>query len=231
MKPQASPMLRDLPLPRTTTRHPGGSACLRSAALAALLLATGWSDTASAAPWLQAQAPVQRAQERFTEGMRAYEEGRFQDAAALLTEAYSYDPNPRIAFNIARSWERVGSDEIARQFFQLAFESSDDATVRRFSREAITRIDERLRGQGADAPSRGVTSGRHAGVFVVHTAGEHEARSLRLEHDGSRFPLPASVRLLPGRYVATLLDARDQPLRSWQVDISAGTTILIRARR
>jgi len=59
----------------------------------------------AAAQLAAAQSSSDRAQALFAEGERAYEEGRFTDAAGLMREAYELTPEPILLYNLARALE------------------------------------------------------------------------------------------------------------------------------
>lgn len=68
-----------------------------------------------------AQADTARAAELFTQGVAAYEAGRFDEAARLLSEAdrlLPSPPNPDLAFNLGRVYERMGDTTNAITMFR-----------------------------------------------------------------------------------------------------------------
>ena len=59
-----------------------------------------------------------RAAELFTQGVAAYEAGRFDEAARLMAEADRIVPSPELAFNLGRVYERMGDTENAITMFR-----------------------------------------------------------------------------------------------------------------
>lgn len=66
----------------------------------------------------QDAAAVARAQELFRQGVAAYDAGRLDEAARLLTEADGIVHSPELSFNIARVYERMGEAPQAIRWFQ-----------------------------------------------------------------------------------------------------------------
>jgi tetratricopeptide (TPR) repeat protein len=79
---------------------------------------------------LYAQARTQRAQELFTQGEQAYAEGRFEDAAGLMREAYGLSPEPILLYNLARALEAQGDWEGAIEAYSQYLESPGELTHR-----------------------------------------------------------------------------------------------------
>lgn len=73
--------------------------------------------------------PRERAVALFAESVTAYREGRFDDAATLLDEAYALQPEPVLLYNLARAREGAGDDDAAAEAYRryLATEGTDDA--------------------------------------------------------------------------------------------------------
>lgn len=164
-----------------------------------------------------------RAAVPFQQGMEAYTEGQFGDAARHLTEAYALDPNPRLAFNVGRSWERFGNDTMALEFFRLAAGSTQEAQVRQLSLEAIARLEAR------DAPqSATVQEGQGTARLLVMPQDASRSDRLRIENANRSVELPARVRLPTGVWVITVTNDEGEPLRSWRLDLEPGMTILLR---
>jgi tetratricopeptide (TPR) repeat protein len=95
----------------------------------AALLALGLLFAAPAAA--QDAATLARAQELFTQGVAAYQAGRFDEAARLLREADRLVPTPELAFNLARVYERMGeAPEAIRHFERYLREGRPSAEER-----------------------------------------------------------------------------------------------------
>jgi hypothetical protein len=76
----------------------------------------------AAQPAPQAPAPadpaVERARERFQEGVRAYEERRYRDAVDLLLEADRAMHSPAFAYNIGLAYEAMEDETSALRWFR-----------------------------------------------------------------------------------------------------------------
>jgi tetratricopeptide (TPR) repeat protein len=66
----------------------------------------------------QDAAAVARAQQLFQQGIAAYDAGRLDEAARLLTEADGIVHSAELSFNIARVYERMGEAPQAIRWFQ-----------------------------------------------------------------------------------------------------------------
>jgi tetratricopeptide (TPR) repeat protein len=80
----------------------------RFVCLVALLGAVGLPPAAAFADESRAQALA-----LFDEGKKAYQEGRFEDAATLLDRAYALHPEPVLLYNLARAREGMGQLDAA----------------------------------------------------------------------------------------------------------------------
>jgi tetratricopeptide (TPR) repeat protein len=105
----------------------------------AVLLCVGSSLAQSAEPEPEpaasaasSQVSVQ-AQDRFAEGVAAYEQSRFADAVALFREADRLAPSPLLSLNVARVYERMRDDRSAlgayREYLRRLPEAEDRAEV------------------------------------------------------------------------------------------------------
>lgn len=123
---------------------------VRALVLALLVVAT----TAALGPVARAQGPSptphDRAVSLFADSVAAYREGRFDDAATLLEQAYALTPEPILLYNLGRAREGAGDDDAAADAYRryLATEGTDpsDASAAR-ARLAVLdrRIEERHR--------------------------------------------------------------------------------------
>jgi tetratricopeptide (TPR) repeat protein len=103
----------------------------------------------------QAEGRVERARLLFLEGSEHYAAGRLDEALARFLEAWRLVPGPELAYNVARTYERMGDArrgvEFYRHYLQQAPEDPDRADVERRIRE-LEAIDRRQREQIAAAP-------------------------------------------------------------------------------
>lgn len=103
------------------------------------------------------QDRVARAEAMFTEGVRAYEEGRLDEAVRAFEQAYEHSRQPELAFNIARVYERMGDPPRAIRWFrryldqspQLGEHERQDIVARIASMEELAR---RMREQVMTVP-------------------------------------------------------------------------------
>jgi tetratricopeptide (TPR) repeat protein len=73
---------------------------------------------------------LQRAVLLFEESEDAYNEGRFDEAAAMLRRAYSIHPDPLLLFNLARALEGEGDLEGAIENYERYIREAPDAEDR-----------------------------------------------------------------------------------------------------
>ena len=74
--------------------------------------------------------PPVTAQEWFRRGENVYRVGRYQEAIDAWTRAFELDPRPRIQYNLAQAYERLGRLEdavTALQFYLAHGDPNDDA--------------------------------------------------------------------------------------------------------
>ena len=78
-----------------------------------------------------AQADVEEADQRFVEGVSAFQAKQYPKAISLFQEAYRLHLDPNIAFNIATAYERAGDLQSARLWFEtyVAQEPADAVAV------------------------------------------------------------------------------------------------------
>lgn len=86
----------------------------------------------------QAEAKAQ-ARALFDLGARAYQEGRYYDAVDHFLDASRLYPNPKLTFNIAKAYDKLGNHTGAlrfyREYLRGAVEAPDHADVRARTRE------------------------------------------------------------------------------------------------
>lgn len=89
--------------------------------------------------------PRERAVALFAESVTAYREGRFDDAAGLLDEAYALQPEPVLLYNLGRAREGAGDDDAAADAYRryLAAEGTD-ATDASAARARLAVLDRRI---------------------------------------------------------------------------------------
>ena len=74
---------------------------------------------------------VERARALFTEGQRAYDAGRFDEAAEKMKAAYELTRSADLAFNVGRVYERMSAYDEAIRYFRLYLRhGSPDDTAR-----------------------------------------------------------------------------------------------------
>lgn len=168
-----------------------------------------------------------RAAAPFQAGVEAYRAGRFDEAAGFLVEAYTYDPNPRLAFNAGRAWERASDYNAALEYFLMAADSTDDAELMALSLEGAARMQARV--SAAEAPREAVATQDQATARVIMLPLDAaRADRLRIEEANAEVELPARVRLPTGSWVLTITDEQGEALRSWRMELEPGMTVLIR---
>ena len=73
-----------------------------------------------------APADTARAKEIFKQGMNAFGEGRYAEAATLFSDSYELSCAPALLFNIATAHERNGDRDKAIEAFELYLERTPD---------------------------------------------------------------------------------------------------------
>ena len=74
----------------------------------------------------------------------SFEQGDFERALELLSEAQAIYPHPRILYKMAEAYERSGKLQQARDHYQLYLESGDQGEDRAVIQGLITNLDRRL---------------------------------------------------------------------------------------
>lgn len=150
---------------------------MASRTLLALLLALPLALAASGVGGLaRAEEPnrdarVAAARALFLEGEAAYTEGRFNVAATKLLEAYELTQSPALAFNLARTYERMSEYDLALRYFAIYLRRGEPTDEERQDVEArVTRITEAKERQArqvfTDLPSSDALT-NEARVFFV----------------------------------------------------------------
>lgn len=84
-----------------------------------LVLETGAVGTASAQrPRQPTAAQIDHARELFVSGSQHYQAGRLQEALDAFLEAWRTVPNPELAYNVARTYERMGDSQHGIEFYR-----------------------------------------------------------------------------------------------------------------
>lgn len=117
----------------------------------------------------QDAARVERAQQLFAEGLRAYEAGRLDEAARLLREADGIVHSPELSFNIARVYERMGEAREAIRYFERYLREAHPEGQERADLErriaAMRELDRRMRDQVMTTPPTGDMMTEEARTF------------------------------------------------------------------
>lgn len=113
----------------------------RVAALLVLPWVTAVAIAEEPAIAVAGDATTPRAQTAFREAVAAFASGRYHSAIELFSEADRIEPNEALAFDIARSYEKLGNAAAAahfyREYLRRAGHPSDEAEVRK----AIDRLE------------------------------------------------------------------------------------------
>jgi tetratricopeptide (TPR) repeat protein len=90
-------------------------------------------------------SPRERAVALFAQSVTAYREGRFDEAATLLDEAYALQPEPVLLYNLARAREGAGQDDAAAEAYRryLATEGTNEADANA-ARARLAVLDRRI---------------------------------------------------------------------------------------
>lgn len=103
--------------------------------LAPLALALGLSLAAPVVAQGSSAAQTERARQLFVEASQHYQAGRLDEALQRFLEAWRAVPGPELAYNVARTYERMGDAprgvEFYRHYLRLAPEAPERADVER----------------------------------------------------------------------------------------------------
>ncbi|MCB9614444.1 MAG: tetratricopeptide repeat protein [Sandaracinus sp.] len=91
---------------------------LRALALASLLVVSVPLGSTPSTAHAQDDR-VAQARTLFTEGQRAYDAGRFEEAAEKMKAAYELTRSAELAFNVGRVYERMSAYEEAIRYFRI----------------------------------------------------------------------------------------------------------------
>ncbi|MDQ3037156.1 MAG: tetratricopeptide repeat protein [Myxococcota bacterium] len=81
----------------------------------------------------------------FEQGLEAYRDGRFEEAAELFGRAHAIEPVPDLSYNLARALENAGRHEEAAAAYRRYLDERRDAPDRRGIEERIRGLEERAR--------------------------------------------------------------------------------------
>jgi tetratricopeptide (TPR) repeat protein len=107
---------------------------------------------------------------------RAYQAGKYGEAAAMLKQAYESEPDPRLLYNIAKAEDQAGNLKEALDYYQRYVNSSEgtDSKLLKRSSQAI----DRLRGLVAkDEEEKRLQEAERQRVEAEHQKAEAEARA------------------------------------------------------
>lgn len=94
------------------------------------------SRSTSVAQHDERSARVDQARSLFADAQRAYEAGRFAEAAEKMTAAYELTRSPELAFNVGRVHERMSAYDEAIRYFRLYLRQSSPTDPARADVEA-----------------------------------------------------------------------------------------------
>ncbi len=80
----------------------------------------------------------------YRQGTKAYDEGRFQDAADLLTRAYALRAEPILLFNLARAYEGLGAVDKAIDAYKRYLARDPDASDRRSIEQRLATLQKQV---------------------------------------------------------------------------------------
>ncbi len=85
-------------------------------------------------------ADTERAKQIFQQGMTAFGEGRYAEAAGLFGDSYDLSCAPALLFNIATAHERSGDRDQAIEAFELYLERTPDGPNSDMVQERLRRL-------------------------------------------------------------------------------------------
>ncbi len=154
------------------------------------------------------EAETKRFNDSFERAEALYSRGEYGAAIALLLEADRMRVTPEAAFDLARSFEKLGDVEFATLYDRLYLQRAPDASD---AKEIIARVDRTLSREEDDGQS----------LLEVFAPG-----ALSLTIAGRHFPAPpAAMFLPPGEYVVEGEFSRGPKRQSVQVKLGQVTTL------
>lgn len=105
--------------------------------------------------WAEDEASLrQRVQRLYGEGLELYQEGRFRDAVGRFEDAHALVADPRLMYNIARSYEGAGDvDRGTLRYFRCINDPKTDDALRARALERVQALEQaRQRHEWFDRP-------------------------------------------------------------------------------
>ena len=162
-----------------------------------------------------AQADLEEADQRFVEGVSAFQSKQYTKAISLFQEAYRLHLDPNIAFNIATAYERSGDLNTARVWFETYVSQEPADAVAVASRissfpqpvvevqvpENIPKARVNPKSVALAAGAVGVVTAFVVGGMALHASDQSSAAKSRLEQGSfarkaEGFALTADVTML-----------------------------------
>lgn len=178
------------------------------------------------APWpVAAQEPSPPSQEAIDEAARLYRIGQlhfegkeFGEAARSFVRAFELDPNPVLAFNVARAYENDGRRDEAREYYQRALDFEPEDEVLRAKCESslvrLQRVAENIEVELAEREGELVVTVDGGGAVLV---------------DGEpRGDAPLKLALPPGEYLVEVRRTGFEPFVR-DVKVEAASMVVIDA--
>ena len=154
------------------------------------------------------EAETKRFNDSFERAEALYSKGEYGAAIALFRDADRMKVTPEVAFDLARSFEKLGDVEFATLYDRLYLQRAPDASD---AREIVARVDRTLSREEDDGQS----------LLEVFSPG-----ALSLTVAGRHFPAPpAAMFLPPGEYVVEGEFARGTKRQTVQVKLGQVTTV------
>jgi hypothetical protein len=154
------------------------------------------------------EAETKRFNDSFERAEALYSKGEYGAAIALFREADRMKVTPEVAFDLARSFEKLGDVEFTALYDRLYLQRAPDASD---AREITARLERTL--------SREEDEGRS--LLEVFSPG-----ALSLTIAGHHFPAPpAALFLPPGEYIVEGLFDRSTKRQTVQVKVGQVTTV------
>lgn len=125
----------------------GGRVWLGVCAACAVTLSAVWPVVAQE-PSPPTQEEIEQAARLYRIGQLHFEGKEFHEAAKSFLRAFELDPNPVLAFNVARAYENDGRRDEAREYYQRALDFEPEDEVLRAKCESslvrLQRVEDRL---------------------------------------------------------------------------------------
>lgn len=153
-------------------------------------------------------AETKRFNDSFERAEALYSRGEYGAAIALFRDADRMKVTPEVAFDLARSFEKLGDVEFATLYDRLYLQRAPDASD---AKEIVARVDRTLSREEDDGQS----------LLEVFSPG-----ALSLTIAGRHFPAPpAALFLPPGEYVVEGEFSRGTKRQTVQVKLGEVTTV------